>query len=162
MGNQKSHPLRGGGDSWGLLQAFCFGAHRGLYRHRKLTAVLHPASTSHHSSLQILSMSSWSDWSKASRSPGHSWKKTAQISSGKLCTGAISTSSAGPCTSCRLSLEHAVGCRTWHNHCPTSMSIKWSSFCAHIWHNSASSLPTRAHSHSKAGVGRGVMSAISP
>lgn len=120
MGNQKSHLLRGGGESWGLLQAFCFRAYRGLYGHRKLTAALHPASTSHRLSLQILSVYSWSHWSKASRSPGHSWKKTAQTSNGKLCSGAISTSSAGPCMSCKPSLECAVGCGTWHNHCPDS------------------------------------------
>lgn len=51
--------------------------------------------------VQICSISSWSHWSRGSRSPGCCWERAAQTLSGKLSSGMMSASSAGPYSPCR-------------------------------------------------------------
>ena len=64
---------------------------------------------------EILPISCWSHHSRAPRSPGCSLNMAAMTSSGKLCSGAMSSGSPGPCASCRPSPECAVGCRSGHS-----------------------------------------------
>lgn len=82
---------------------------------RKPTRQSGVAKTLHLSLPEIFLIFSGSYWSRGSRSSRYFWKKAAQTSGEKLCSRVMSTGSANPCLSCRLSSECFAGCGTGYS-----------------------------------------------
>lgn len=95
-----------------LPEPWCACTWSSLYMHRKHVMVLCPASTSYHLLMETISSSCCSHWHRGLRSPGCSQRSAAETSGEKLSSEALSTGSAVPCSSCRLSSECYAGSGT--------------------------------------------------